>query len=330
MSCVLITGAAGFIGYSVTRALLSDGGMRDKRRVVGVDNLNSYYPVKLKQDRLTELSRHSGFSFEMLDIADDAALKSVFERYQPDSVLHLAAQAGVRHSIENPFAYARSNLLGHLSVLEACRRAEPRPRLVYASSSSVYGGNTKTPFSEDDPVDHPISLYAATKRADELMSDCYAHLYGVEQIGLRFFTVYGPWGRPDMAYWTFTEKILAGEPIPVFNYGDQSRDFTYIDDIVQGVTRCLTRPPRFDGSTKHRVYNIGNNRPVPLMHFIDVLEAAIGKKAIRELMPSAPGDVQTTFADITMLSNDYGFAPTTTIEAGLPKFVDWYRRHFSR
>jgi UDP-glucuronate 4-epimerase len=217
-----------------------------------------------------------------------------------------------------------------LAVLEACRHASPQPRLVYASSSSVYGGNTKTPFSEDDPVEHPVSLYAATKRADELMSDSYAHLYGLEQIGLRFFTLYGPWGRPDMAYWTFTEKILAGEAIPVFNHCNQSRDFTYIDDTVDGILRCLSQPSHFVGANRHRVYNIGNNRPVPLMRFIDVLEAAIGKKAIRELKPSAPGDVAITFADIAKFSGDYGFLPRTTIEDGLPRFVDWYRRYFSR
>jgi UDP-glucuronate 4-epimerase len=330
VDCVLVTGAAGFIGYSVAKVILTGKRGAGPLRVVGIDDLNPYYSVRLKRDRLAELTKLAGFSFEELDIADHESLSAIFEKHRPDAVLHLAAQAGVRYSLENPFAYARSNLLGHLAVLEACRHALPPPKHIYASSSSVYGGNTKTPFSEDDPVDHPVSLYAATKRADELMSDSYAHLYGLEQIGLRFFTVYGPWGRPDMAYWTFTEKILAGEPIPVFNHGNQARDFTYIDDIVDGILRCLSQPSHFVGASRHRVYNIGNNRPVPLMRFIDVLEETIGKKAIRELKPSVPGDVPTTFADIGHISRDYGFAPSTPIEEGLPKFVDWYRQYFSK
>ena len=329
MSCVLITGAAGFIGSSVAKALLAEEGRSEKQQVVGVDNLNSYYPVKLKQDRLSQLMGHSGYSFELLDISDDAAFKSVLQKYRPEIVLHLAAQVGVRYSIENPFAYARSNLLGHLSVLEACRHGTPQPRLIYASSSSVYGANAKIPFSEADRVDHPVSLYAATKRADELMSDAYAHLYGLQQIGLRFFTVYGPWGRPDMAYWIFTEKIMGNKPIQVFNKGDQERDFTYIDDVVDGILRCLSTPPHFTGTRPHRIYNIGNNRPVPIMRFIDILEDAIGIRAIRELKPTAQGDVPRTFADIDQISVDYGFRPSTTLEVGLPKFVDWYRRYMT-
>jgi len=316
---VLVTGAAGFIGFHTTQALL-DAGVR----VIGVDSLNDYYPVALKQDRLASLRDRPGFTFHQLDISDHAALRALPGVGDVGAVLHLAAQAGVRYSIENPFAYAQANLLGHLSILELVRHAPQRPRLVYASSSSVYGANTKAPFSEEDRVDAPVSLYAATKRADELMSETYSRLYGMEQIGLRFFTVYGPWGRPDMAYWSFTQNILEGKPIRVFNNGDLQRDFTYIDDVVAGVLSVLLKSPPRAGAL-HRIYNIGNNRPERLMRFIEVLEQAIGKKAEKIFEPMQPGDVQATYADISALNRDYGFEPRTPLEEGLPRFVDWYR-----
>jgi UDP-glucuronate 4-epimerase len=315
----LVTGAAGFIGSYVSAALLDQGA-----EVIGVDNLNSYYPVALKRARLARLEGRKGFSFKTLDIADYEALTKLPGLDRLEAVIHLAAQAGVRYSLQKPFEYASSNLTGHLSILELCRHAPSKPLLVYASSSSVYGGNTKVPFSEDDRVDQPVSLYAATKRADELMSAAYAALYGMKQIGLRFFTVYGPWGRPDMAYWIFTQKILAGEPIRVFNHGDQRRDFTYIDDIVQGVIATATREPRLDPARPHRIYNIGNNRPVELLRFIEILETRLGRKAERILEPMQPGDVKETYADIDAISADYGFSPKTPIEVGLARFVDWY------
>lgn len=316
---ILLTGAAGFIGYHVAAALLERG-----CRVVGVDNLNDYYPPELKKARLARLAPHKAFSFHQIDIADHAALASAPGAAEADCVVHLAAQAGVRYSLAKPFAYAASNLQGHLSVLELVRHAKKRPRLVYASSSSVYGANTKVPYAETDPVDHPVSLYAATKRADELMSEAYARLYSIEAIGLRFFTVYGPWGRPDMAYWLFTESIFAGEPIRVFNNGDLQRDFTYIDDIVEGVVAVALEPPHF-GDVTHRIYNIGNNRPVDLMRFIAVLEEATGERAIKEFVPMQPGDVYATYADIDAIARDYGFSPKTPLEKGLVEFVDWYR-----
>ena len=278
----------------------------------------------MKQDRLASLRDRPGFTFHQLDISDHAALRALPGVGDVGAVLHLAAQAGVRYSIENPFAYAQANLLGHLSILELVRHAPNRPRLVYASSSSVYGANTKAPFSEEDRVDAPVSLYAATKRADELMSETYSRLYGMEQIGLRFFTVYGPWGRPDMAYWSFTQNILEGKPIRVFNNGDLQRDFTYIDDVVAGVLSVLLKSPPRAGAL-HRIYNIGNNRPERLMRFIEVLEQAIGKKAEKIFEPMQPGDVQATYADISALNRDYGFEPRTPLEEGLPRFVDWYR-----
>ncbi|MEZ5891900.1 MAG: NAD-dependent epimerase/dehydratase family protein [Parvularculaceae bacterium] len=259
-----------------------------------------------------------------MDIAD-TAFAALVKQTKPDVVIHLAAQAGVRYSIDHPFAYAHSNLSGHLSVLEACRHADGLSHLIYASSSSVYGGNTKVPFSETDPVDGPVSLYAATKRADELMSATYAHLYGIKQIGLRFFTVYGPWGRPDMAYWTFTQKILKGEPIPVFNHGDMRRDFTYIDDVVESIERMAAKAPDFTGEDRpHRIYNIGNHTPVPLLDFIAALEAALGKKAATTMLPMQPGDVKETYADVSRLAADYGFNPSTPIADGLKRFADWY------
>jgi UDP-glucuronate 4-epimerase len=317
---VLLTGAAGFIGAAVSHALLDQG-----VKLVGVDNLNPYYAVSLKKDRLAKLASRAGFRFHELDIADHQELAALPGANDADAIIHLAAQAGVRYSLENPFAYAHSNLMGHLSILELARHSKKRPKLVYASSSSVYGGNAKAPFSETDRADTPVSLYAATKRADELMSETYSHLYGLSQIGLRFFTVYGPWGRPDMAYWSFTRNLLEGKPIRVFNHGEQMRDFTYIDDIVAGVVSVALNQPAGGKSKLHRIYNIGNNRPERLLRFIEILEQATGRKAEKILEPAQPGDVETTYANIDALSRDYGFAPRTSLEQGIPKFVEWYR-----
>lgn len=317
---VLLTGAAGFIGFHVANNLLDKG-----IRVIGVDNLNSYYPVQLKQDRLALLSKRDGFAFHQLDIANHDALKAAPSVNDADAVIHLAAQAGVRYSLENPFAYGQSNLIGHLSVLELVRHHPKKPRLVYASSSSVYGANSKAPFSEDDRVDHPVSLYAATKRSNEMMSESYAKLYGMEQVGLRFFTVYGPWGRPDMAYWTFTRDIIEGRPIRVFNNGQLKRDFTWIDDIVVGVVSTALDQPKTANLPLHRIYNIGNNRPVELGRFIEIVEEAVGKKAEKIMEPMQPGDVHATYANIDALARDHGFAPTTRLEEGIPRFVKWYR-----
>jgi UDP-glucuronate 4-epimerase len=319
---VLITGAAGFVGFHVANSLLDQG-----IRVTGVDNLNSYYPVQLKKDRLAGLEKRHGFSFTQADIADHAALKAVEGVMEADGVIHLAAQAGVRHSLENPFAYGQANLMGHLSILELVRHHPKKPRLVYASSSSVYGANSKAPFSEDDRVDSPVSLYAATKRSNELMSESYAALFGMEQVGLRFFTVYGPWGRPDMAYWTFTRDIIEGRPIQVFNNGRLKRDFTWIDDIVAGVVSTALDEPRSANPPRHRIYNIGNNRPVELGRFIEIVEEAIGKKAIKIMAPMQPGDVHATYANVDALARDHGFAPRTTLEEGIPRFVKWYRAY---
>ncbi|WP_425409465.1 NAD-dependent epimerase/dehydratase family protein [Hyphococcus sp.] len=319
----LITGIAGFIGFH-TAARLSKAGWT----VAGVDNLNDYYDPGLKRARLAALG--DAVSFHELDIAAAVAFAKLIDDEQPDVIIHLAAQAGVRYSIENPFAYARSNLLGHLSVLEACRHAKNFSHLIYASSSSVYGGNKKTPFSETDPVDAPVSLYAATKKSDELMSATYAHLYGVQQIGLRFFTVYGPWGRPDMAYWTFTDKMLRGDPIPVFNHGRMRRDFTYIDDVVDCIAAIADKPPSFAGEDRpHRIYNIGNHTPVPLLDMIGALENATGRKAQMDMKDMQPGDVCETYADVDRLAADYGFNPATPIDKGLKQFVDWYRAYFN-
>ncbi len=319
---ILVTGAAGFIGSYVARALLERGAS-----VIGIDNLNDYYPPSLKKARLARLSGEKGFSFHELDIADHDGLKALPGALDADRVVHFAAQAGVRYSLQNPFAYARSNLVGHLSVLELVRAAPKKPRLVYASSSSVYGANTKVPFAESDPVTQPVSLYAATKRADELMSETYARLYGAEQVGLRFFTVYGPWGRPDMAYWSFADNILSGKPIRVFNNGDLSRDFTWIDDIVEGVVATVEKPMKKAGDVPHRLYNIGNNKPAKLMRFIEILEEACGAKAIKEMAPMQPGDVHATYADIDAIAADYGFAPTTSLETGIPIFVEWFKKY---
>jgi len=321
---ILVTGAAGFIGFHVSTALLRRG-----ERVIGVDNLNDYYDVALKEARLAELRRLPGFVFHRLELAERGALAALLDRHaDTDRVVHLAAQAGVRYSLTNPHSYIGANAQGQLEVLEACRSLPRLKHLVFASSSSVYGGNTKLPFSVADRVDTPRSLYAATKKAGELMAYCYAHLYRVPTTGLRFFTVYGPWGRPDMAAWIFTEAILAGRPIQVFNHGDMRRDFTFIDDIVSGVVACLDRPPADSGGEPpYRLYNIGNHRSEELKRFIAVLERALGRKAIVELAPMQPGDVPATYADIAETQRDLGFAPTTPIDQGLPRFVAWYRAY---
>ncbi len=322
---VLITGAAGFIGFHLAERLLERG---DK--VIGVDDLNDYYDVSLKQARLDRLSAKDGFAFSRLDIADrDAVTALVQANPDIDRVVHLAAQAGVRYSLENPHAYTRTNVEGHLVVLEACRRLEGFRHLVYASSSSVYGANTELPFSVADRVDRPLSLYGATKKSMEMMSHAYAHLYRLPQTGLRYFTVYGPWGRPDMAAFIFIRKMLAGEPIPVFNRGEMRRDFTYIDDIVSGTIGCLDNPPGDTGATPPaRVYNIGNNRSESLMDFISLLERELGIKAEMDLMPMQPGDVKETFADIEDTRRDFGFEPKTTITEGVPRLVAWYRDYY--
>ena len=325
---ILITGVAGFIGQALARRLLARGDV-----VVGIDNLNDYYQVALKEDRLKVLREEAGnrFAFHHLDFADMAGLEAALAGTQIDRIVHLGAQAGVRYSIENPHAYVQANLVGHLNMLELARGRQV-DHMVYASSSSVYGGNTKLPFAVEDRVDHPLSLYAATKKADELMSETYAHLFRLPLTGLRFFTVYGPWGRPDMMLWKFTRAILAGEPIPVFNHGEMWRDFTYIDDIIAGVMAALDNPPTDDGEAKaggsvkpHRLYNIGNNKSEHLMRVVAVLEEAIGRKAEVELLPMQAGDVEKTYADISAIARDLGYAPTTSIEVGVPNFVDWYR-----
>lgn len=318
---ILVTGAAGFIGSYVAHALLDRGD-----EVLGIDNINDYYAVALKQARLERLGDRAGFSFKKVDIADLDALKQSVIGHKITKVVHLAAQAGVRYSIENPMAYAQSNLVGHLAVLELCRHTEGLEHLVYASSSSVYGLNEKMPFSEEDRVDKPVSLYAATKKSGELMSHTYAHLYGIAQTGLRFFTVYGPWGRPDMAYWSFTDKIIRGETIDIFNHGDMKRDFSYIDDIVAGILASLdTLPEQDEKGLRNRIFNIGNKRPEDLMHFIEVIETAVGKKAKTRLLPMQPGDVYATYADTSAIEAACGFESKTSIEEGIPRFVDWYR-----
>jgi UDP-glucuronate 4-epimerase len=327
---VLVTGAAGFIGYSVSQRLLARGDS-----VIGVDCVNDYYDVRVKEARIERLREAGGnrFAFLRQDFSDYPALTKALEGDQFDRIVHLGAQAGVRYSIENPHAYVQANLVGHLNMLEVARH-RGLEHMVYASSSSVYGGNTKLPFAVEDRVDHPLSLYAATKKADELMSETYAHLYRLPLTGLRFFTVYGPWGRPDMMMWIFTKKIMAGEPIPVFNHGDMWRDFTYVDDIVTGVVSCLDNPPPDDGLEKaggsfkpHRLYNIGNHKSEHLMKVVEILEEQCGKKAEIEYLPMQPGDARQSFADITAISRDLGFAPTTSIDVGVPNFVRWYREY---
>ncbi len=324
----LVTGIAGFIGMHTAARLLARGD-----NVIGVDNFNDYYPVALKDARIAELERIAGgrLSVHRADIGDEAALAAALDGSEFDDIVHLAAQAGVRYSIDNPAAYVRSNLAGHLNILEIARHRSVR-HLVYASSSSVYGANRTMPFRIEDRVDHPISLYAATKRADELMSETYAHLFRVPQTGLRFFTVYGPWGRPDMALWRFTKAILEGRSIDVYNHGDMRRDFTYIDDIVAGVIASLDRPPADDGlpkaggfTTPHRLYNIGNNRPEPLMELIGEIEKACGRNAELNLLPMQDGDVHETYADIAAIADELGYTPRTDIQTGVGHFVDWYR-----
>ncbi len=330
---ILVTGAAGFIGFHLAERLLRQG-----RTVVGIDNLNDYYDVNLKRARLEALSAYPAFSFAEIDLADMAALKALFDTHKFDLVHNLAAQAGVRYSLQNPHAYVRSNLDGFVNILECCRHGGVK-HLVFASSSSVYGAVTKMPFSVHQNVDHPVSLYAATKKANELLAHSYAHLYRLPVTGLRFFTVYGPWGRPDMAVYLFTKAILAGQPIDVYNNGEMQRDFTYVDDIVEAVARVGEQPaavnPDWDSqnpdsatsNAPYRIYNIGNNAPVKLMRLIEVIEQATGKTAIKNFMPIQPGDVPATYADVDDLVRDVGFAPKTPIEVGIGRFVDWYRSY---
>jgi UDP-glucuronate 4-epimerase len=325
----LVTGAAGFIGFNVSERLLARG-----EQVIGIDNVNDYYSVKLKRDRIAELQRrHNGFKFIEVDFADNGALTEALAGERFERVVHLGAQAGVRYSIENPHAYVQSNLVGHLNMLELARHRQLE-NMVYASSSSVYGGNDTLPFRVEERVDQPLSLYAATKKADELISETYAHLYRLPLTGLRFFTVYGPWGRPDMAMWLFTRAIYAGEPIKVFGEGNMRRDFTYIDDIVTGVVACHDNPPPDDGAVKaggskgpHRIYNIGNHRSEELTRMIALIEQACGREAEKVLMPMQPGDVRDTYADISAIQRDLGFEPKTTIDEGVPRFVEWYRAY---
>ncbi len=326
---VLITGVAGFIGFHVAQRLMNRGD-----GVVGIDNINDYYSVDLKRDRLERLAReHNRFRFLEIDFANDRVLTAAVDGLEFDRIVHLGAQAGVRYSIENPHAYVQSNLVGHLNLMELGRQRNSS-HLVYASSSSVYGGNRSLPFRVEDRVDHPLSLYAATKKSDELMSETYAHLYRLPQTGLRFFTVYGPWGRPDMAMWLFTKAILADEPIEVFGEGNMRRDFTYIDDIVTGIVAALDNPPPDDGEEKaggslapHRLYNIGNNNSEELTRMIALIEQACGREAEKKLLPMQPGDVRDTYADISAIQRDLGFRPSTRIDEGIPRFVDWYRSY---
>jgi len=331
---ILLTGAAGFIGMTTALRLLARGD-----EVLGLDNLNDYYDVTLKENRLKRLTPHAGFRFVKMDVADRPGMAQLFAAEKIDRVIHLAAQAGVRYSLQNPHAYIDSNIVGFMNILEGCRHAKVQ-HLVYASSSSVYGGNTKMPFSEHDSVDHPVSLYAATKKANELMAHTYSHLYGLPTSGLRFFTVYGPWGRPDMALFLFTKAILDERPIDVFNYGQMQRDFTFVDDIVEGVIRVLDRTavpnPAYDAAqadpatsnVPYRVFNIGNNNPVPLLDFIGCLEDALGKKAEKNLLPLQDGDVPATYANTDALNEWVGFVPGTPIEQGIARFVAWYRDYY--
>lgn len=331
---IIITGAAGFIGFHLSKKLLDDS-----YQIIGIDNLNDYYDPNLKQSRLEILGKYNNFNFHKVDLIDNAAVDNIFETYQPTHVINLAAQAGVRYSIENPYAYVDSNLTGFMNILEACRNY-PVEHLLYASSSSVYGGNKVAPFSTNHNVDHPVSLYAATKKSNELMAHTYSHLYGIPTTGLRFFTVYGPYGRPDMAYFSFTKDILAGKPIKVFNHGKMERDFTYVDDIVEGIVKLIDKAPapnkywdesKDDLSTSfapYKIYNIGNNNPVQLMRFINALESALGKEAEKVYMDMQPGDVLRTYADVSDLERDINFKPSTSIEDGLAKFVEWYKEYY--
>jgi UDP-glucuronate 4-epimerase len=334
MTRILVTGAAGFIGFHLARRLLTDGA-----EVIGLDNLNDYYDVRLKQARLSRLTDQPGFQFAAIDLADQTAIADLFRREGPQRVVNLAAQAGVRYSLTNPHAYANANMLGFLNVLEGCRHGEVE-HLVFASSSSVYGANTCMPFSVNDNVDHPLSLYAASKKANELMAHSYAHLYALPCTGLRFFNVYGPWGRPDAALSRFATAILADRPIDVYNYGRHRRDFTYIDDIVEGVVRVLDQPARpnpdwsgdapdpASSKAPYRLYNIGNNRPVELLYLIELLEKELGREAQKNLLPMQPGDVEDTYADVTALQHAVGFAPATPVEEGVARFVAWFREYY--
>ncbi len=326
---VLITGVAGFIGYHLAQRLLAAG-----LQVHGIDNLNDYYDVTLKKDRLSQLKDHPNFTFQFLDLCDRQGLYDLFQHGSFSHVVNLAAQAGVRYSLQNPHAYIDSNVAGFMNLLEACRHY-PVQHLVYASSSSVYGANKKIPFAVEDNVDHPISLYAATKKAGELMAYTYSHLFSIPTTGLRFFTVYGTWGRPDMAYFKFVKSIQEGKPIDVYNFGEMHRDFTYIDDVVEGILRVMQRPPQAVPGTPeqpadepYQLYNIGNNKPVALGYFIEVIEAALGKKAKKNFLPMQPGDVPITYANVDDLINDVGFQPTTSIETGIARFVEWYREYY--
>ncbi|PWM76646.1 MAG: NAD-dependent epimerase [Phascolarctobacterium sp.] len=323
--CILITGAAGFIGFHLSNVLLKKGFL-----IIGFDNINDYYDVNLKLARLDILKKFDNFKFIQADLADEKAVNSVFKTYKPDIVINLAAQAGVRYSIENPKAYIDSNIVGFFNILEACRH-NPVEHLVYASSSSVYGNQQKTPFSVEDNVDRPISLYAATKKSNELMAFTYAHLYKIPATGLRFFTIYGPYGRPDMAYFSFTNKIFAGEPIKIFNNGDMLRDFTYIDDIITGIENILQCPPKADeNGDRYKIYNIGNNKPEKLLTFIETLENIIGIEAKKEYLPMQPGDVYQTYADVSELEKNFNFKPQTSIKQGLTEFVKWYREFYHK
>ena len=331
---VLITGSAGFIGSALSLRLLERGD-----EVIGIDSLNDYYDVALKEARLERTAAYKNFTDLRVSIDDRVAMADIFSMHRPDRVVNLAAQAGVRYSIENPLAYVDTNLLGFANILEGCRHNNVE-HLVYASSSSVYGSNTNMPFSVHDNVDHPVSLYAASKKANELMAHTYSHLYRIPTTGLRFFTVYGPWGRPDMAYFKFTQNILAGKPIDVFNNGNHQRDFTYIDDIVEGVVRVLDKIPQpnpdwsgdapdsASSTAPYRLYNIGNNQPVELMHYIEVLEDCLGKKAVKNMLPMQPGDVQATYADVDELVKAIGYKPAMSVEEGMARFVDWYRAYY--
>lgn len=321
-SKVILTGAAGFIGSHLAKRLLDQD-----IEVIGIDNINDYYDVSLKYYRLAQLEKFEKFTFIKCDIADKEKVNAIFSEHKADIVINLAAQAGVRYSIENPQVYIDSNIIGFFNILEACR-ANPVKHLVYASSSSVYGNSDKIPFSVDDRVDNPISLYAATKKSNELMAYTYSHLFGIPATGLRFFTVYGPAGRPDMAYFSFTKKILAGEPIKLFNYGELERDFTYIDDIVEGIMNIIPSIPKETNGARAKVYNIGNNKPVALKEFVSALEDAIGEKAKIEYLPMQPGDVYRTYADVSELEKDFGFKPQTDIRTGLKKFAVWYREYY--
>ena len=326
MANLLVTGVAGFVGFHLCQRLLDRGDT-----IIGIDNLNDYYDVSLKQARLEQLKNRSGFSFKKLDLADREGINQLFAQGNFEQVAHLAAQAGVRYSLKNPYAYIDSNLVGFLNILEGCRHSQIQ-HLVYASSSSVYGANKKIPFSVEDNVDYPISLYAATKKSNELIAHSYSHLYQIPMTGLRFFTIYGPWGRPDMAMFIFTKAILEEKPIDVFNYGKMQRDFTYIDDIVEGVIRSLDRIPQSGENPQtnapYKLYNIGNNQPIELLHLIEVLETALGKPAIKNFMPIQPGDVPITYADVDALIQDIDFQPNTSIEVGVQNFVDWYRSYY--